>query len=130
MNRNAAAIAVVLLGARSFAACPEGMKPAIEAELFFGRDIGENFAVSDRDWRRFVADEISSRFPNGFTIEDARGQWSAPDGHIVRESSKHVTIVIEASGDAASIAKIRDGYKRRFHQDSVLLVEREVCSSF
>ena len=56
-------------------ACPSHLKSMQEADLYFGPDIGGAAAVSEEDWQRFVEAEIAPRFPNGFTVEDASGQW-------------------------------------------------------
>ena len=111
--------------------CRPGLAPMHEAELFFGRNIGDVTAVSEQDWQRFVAEEITPRFPNGFTIEDATGQWKGANSVIVREPSKRVTIVLQdVPKDWAALEEIRDAYKQRFHQDSVLIQEYRVCGSF
>ncbi len=112
------------------ASCPAGLKPMTEAELFFGRDIAGGSGVSDEDWQRFLDEEITQRFPRGLTVENAAGQWKGADG-IVREASKHLVIVLSgASDEADKLAAIREVYKRRFHQESVLLLETKSCGSF
>ena len=56
-----------VIAAPAFAApaCPQGLHPATTAELFFGRDVGEQVGVSDADWRQFVDQEVSPRFASG-----------------------------------------------------------------
>lgn len=102
------------------------------AELLFGRDIANRLGVSESAWRRFVAREITPRFPDGLTVSDALGQWRDPDnGRIVRESSKRVEIVLPGhSDDAARLDAIVSAYKRQFHQRSVELVVQSACVSF
>lgn len=63
---------------------------------------------------------------DGFT---APGGVRGCDGAVVREASKHL-IVAEAARDADKLAAIREAYKRRFHQESVLLLETKSCGSF
>ncbi|MDR3528378.1 MAG: DUF3574 domain-containing protein [Rhizomicrobium sp.] len=108
--------------------CPSGLLPMTKAELFFGLSIGVGRQVSDADWQRFTDEVITPRFPDGLTIEDARGQWKGVDG-ITREGAKHLIIVLP-SRDTAKLDAIRAAYKARFHQDSVLLVVSRVCGSF
>jgi hypothetical protein len=111
--------------------CRAGLAPMSEAELFFGRDIHSHAVVSDEEWRRFVDDEIAPRFPDGFTVDDSTGQWRSKDGTIVREVSKRLTIVLRGTAnERKSIDAIREAYKRRFQQESVLLLEYPVCGSF
>jgi hypothetical protein len=50
---------------------------------------------------------------------------------IVREPSKQLLIVTrDISADESKLNVIRDAYKRRFNQESVLLVETPVCAGF
>ncbi|MBK1837722.1 DUF3574 domain-containing protein [Azospirillum sp. YIM B02556] len=106
--------------------------PMIEAQLFFGRNIGNQLGVSDRDWADFLDGEVTPRFPNGLTVTDASGHWrDAQTGRLVREPSKILTLL--ADGDPATLGLIREiveMYKERFHQQSVGLAIRPVCVSF
>ncbi len=131
------ASAVVLLGAVLAGcasvvppACPAGLKNMTQAELFFGRDIAGGGRVGDEDWQHFVAQEITPRFPDGFTVQDGAGQWKGAQG-IVQETSKRVTVVLSGAPDEQSrLMAVRESYKRRFHQDSVLVTEERVCAGF
>jgi hypothetical protein len=112
-------------------ACSEGLKPANTAQLFFGRSMGDAGEVSDADWRAFVDAEVSPRFPDGLSISDVYGQWKSPAGDFVRENSKALFIVLAGKpGERRRLDLIRDAYKRRFHQQSVLLVEQTACVAF
>jgi|WetSurMetagenome_2_1015567.scaffolds.fasta_scaffold571160_2 hypothetical protein len=108
--------------------CPNGTAAANQAELYFGRAAPDG-TVSDPQWQRFVDTEITPRFPKGFAVEDAAGQWQGREG-IVREPAKHLIVVLGSSGDADKLDAIRAAYKQRFRQDSVLLVLHPVCVSF
>src|SRR5579859_2901630 len=114
------------------AACQGAQQRRDVAELLFGRDIGDRLGVSEPAWRRFVAREITPRFPDGLTVTDALGQWRDPDsGRIVREQSKRVEIVLPGhADDAARLDAIVSAYKRRFHQRSVGLILQSACVSF
>jgi len=102
-----------------------------EAELFFGRDIVGQPSVSDADWQKFLDEEITPRFPDGLTVEDAAGQWKGSGGVVVREASKRLTITLAGAPDEfAKLDAIRQSYKRRFRQESVLLLETKSCGSF
>jgi hypothetical protein len=112
-------------------ACPPGLSHAQLARLYFGRNIGSALAVSEADWARFVDEEITPRFPAGFSVADAAGQYRGRDGAIVREPSKDVMILLSGAADeAARLAAIRAAYKERFGQESVLLVESPACAGF
>jgi hypothetical protein len=100
-------------------------------ELFFGGNIGESGRVSDDEWRRFVADEVTPRFPDGFTVLAAMGQWRNHAGTIVAEDSRNLVVIArDATSELAKIAALRDVYKMRFDQDSVLFVQSQVCAGF
>ena len=128
----AAAASLFLTGCASLIppSCPAGLKPMTEADLFFGRDIADKPGVGDQDWQRFLDEEVTPRFPNGLSVEDASGQWKGADG-IVREASKHLIVILSGAPDEADkLAAIREAYKRRFRQESVLLLETKICGSF
>ncbi len=62
---------------------------------------------------------------------DVQGQWRGPGGSLVREPSKVVYLVLDGGpDDPAKIAHIREDYKARFHQQSVLLVSQRACISY
>jgi hypothetical protein len=111
--------------------CHGEQKPKVVAELMFGRDIGNRLGVSERAWDRFVAREVTPRFPDGLTIIDASGQWRDPaSGRIVREPSKLVTIVLPGNDDGTRLDAVISAYKRHFRQKSVGLVVQPACTSF
>ncbi|MEI9964099.1 MAG: DUF3574 domain-containing protein [Caulobacteraceae bacterium] len=111
--------------------CEAGQSRATTAEMVFGRDIGGGLGVSDADWRAFLDQEITPRFPEGLSVIDVQGQWRGADGTIVREPSKILFLVLDGGpDDPAKITHIRDAYKARFRQESVLLVTRPACVAF
>ena len=46
----------------------------LEIELIFGRTIGGKVGVTEEQWTELVAGEITSRFPDGLSVDDALGQ--------------------------------------------------------
>lgn len=112
--------------------CPAGQQPMRTAQLFFGQNIGGKPGVSDADFRKFVDDELTPRFPEGLTVLDGGGQWKGPDQKLIRESSKVVVLVLPRHSltDGRKLNMVREAYKQRFHQDSVLLVTQRSCASF
>jgi Protein of unknown function (DUF3574) len=111
----------------SLAACRGNQQSMLAAELLFGRGI-----VSEAAWARFLAREITPRFPDGLTVFDAAGQWRDPArGRIVRERSKVVLIVFRDDPQKQEhLDTIADAYKRRFKQQSVGIVIKPACASF
>jgi len=97
------------------------------AELLFGQR-----RVSEAAWRRFLASEVTPRFPDGLTVYDARGQWRPPGGGaIVRERTKVLMIAIPLGPDNdARLRQVVEAYKIRFRQQSVGLIVRPACVSF
>ena len=111
--------------------CPEGSDRYDEYRLFFGRNIGDTEGVSDDDWRAFLADTVTPRFPDGLSVFDAAGQWRNSQGEIVRERSKMVLILAVPDSEAGQkLDEIAEEYKRRFSQESVLRVTDSACVAF
>jgi hypothetical protein len=112
--------------------CHGTQRPGQIAELLFGRDIGHHVGVSEAAWMRFVAREITPRFPDGLTITNALGQWRDPaSGRMVREPSKRVEIALPGrADDEARLDAIVAAYKRGFHQHSVGVIVQSACISF
>jgi hypothetical protein len=112
--------------------CHGAQRPGQIAELLFGRDIGNRVGVSEAAWRRFVAREITPRFPDGLTVTDATGQWREPaSGKMVREPSKRVEIILPGrADDEARLDAVVAVYKHRFRQHSVGVIVQSACVSF
>jgi hypothetical protein len=110
--------------------CTAPLEPALQVDLYFGlaakgREIGET------EWATFLNEEVTPRFPNGLSVVDVAGQYRHPGGHIARERSKLlVVIVLDAPAHLPKVRAIVDAYKRQFEQLSVLHVERAVCAAF
>ena len=132
----AAALALLALAAAPALAadappCPPGTEQFAEYRLFFGRSLGGAEVVSDEDWRAFLAEEITPRFPDGLTVLDAAGQWQDGSGAIVRERTKLLLVLAEPGAAAMRRTdEIAAAYKRAFGQSSVLRVVTPACVSF
>jgi hypothetical protein len=112
-------------------ACPSGQEARHTAQLFFGRSIGDKPGISEADFRKFVDDEVTPRFPDGLTVLDGGGQWRGDENKLIREASKVVLIVLPKGREPSSrIEAVRAAYKTRFRQDSVLLITQSACVSF
>jgi hypothetical protein len=112
--------------------CQGAQKPQEVAELLFGRKIGTQGVISEGAWRRFVAREITPRFPDGLTILDTRGQWlDTATKRVVREQSNIVMIALPGNAeDHDRLSQIAEAYKKQFHQQSVGIIVRPACVSF
>jgi len=113
-------------------ACNAPQQAMQQIELMFGRNIGGRLGVSETAWSRFLAHEVTPRFPDGLTVVNASSQWRDKErGALVREPSKLLTIV--TAQDPATpnkIAAIVAAYKRAFRQQSVAVITRSVCAAF
>jgi hypothetical protein len=111
--------------------CSGPQRPRQVAELLFGRDIGRRRGVSDAAFARFVAGELTPRFPDGLTISDATGQWRDPTGGLAHEATKRVDIVLPGrADDQAKLDAVVTAYKRKFRQQSVGVIVQWACVSF
>ncbi len=100
-------------------------------ELMLGRNIRGHAGVGSARWAKFLAREITPRFPDGLTVVDTAGQWRDPaTARIAREPSRLVIIVTGGEGADEKIAAIVDAYKKRFRQKSVGVVTSAVCAAF
>lgn len=125
-------LALVLAGCASVQqpACPAGQERLKTAQLFFGQQIDGKPSVSDAAFHQFVEDELTPRFPDGLTVLNADGQWRASGNPLVKDASKVVLIVLPAKGDASSrIEAVQGAYKKRFRQESVLVLTQATCVS-
>ncbi len=117
----------LLLGACALqpqsASCPVPLKPAVEVDLYLGE-------ISESEWRAFLDQEVTPRFPDGLSVVDIYGQYRSGQGTIGRERSRLLAIVVfDAPAHASRVQAIVDNYKRRYKQESVLRVERPVCAA-
>jgi hypothetical protein len=125
-------LAAGLFAAAPAASCNAPLQPMQRIELMFGRNVRGHARVGDVAWARFLAREITPRFPDGLTVIDAAGQWRNPaTGRLAREPSRLVIIV--TAGDASAddkTAAIIAAYKQHFRQKSVGVVTSAACAAF
>jgi hypothetical protein len=111
--------------------CRGNQQSMLAAELFFGRTMPGGGFVGEAAWARFLAREITPRFPDGLTVFDAAGQWRDRAGRINRQASKVVLIVFRDDPQRQeSLDAIAGAYRRRFKQQSVGIVVKPACASF
>ena len=105
-------------------------RPFLRTTLYFGLTHRAG-TVSESQWRSFLRDEVSPRFPQGLTVWEADGQWRRPDGRIGRERAKVLLLVHEDTTEIrASLAALVASYKQSFQQESVLWETSPVCAAF
>ena len=112
-------------------ACPEGTDRWTEYQFFFGLSQGDGGTISEEQWREFLADTVTPRFPDGLTVISGNGQWRDSSGEVLREGSKLLVIYAPRGEDGRrAIDEISEEYERRFDQESVLRVIGSACVSF
>lgn len=104
--------------------------PWLRTELYFGMNKpgGE---VSEEEWRSFVTEMVTPRFPEGLTILRGDGQWRDASGRIQREESRVLILLHPPTRAVAEhLEEVRKIYCARFGQASVLRVTLPARVSF
>ena len=105
--------------------CLAGTAPMDRYELYLGG------SVEEKDWQNFLDTEVTGRFPRGFTVVDAHGQWQEPNGQIAKEGTRILIVVVPSNVTAAAyIGAVATAYNDRFDQETTLLVRGNVCAGF
>ena len=103
----------------------------MQTTLWFGMNKPKGGTVSGSEWQQFVDNDVTPRFKDGLSVYEGKGQWLGNDGKLARETSKALMLIHQpdrASSD--SINTLRDIYKKRFAQDSVMRVDALVGVAF
>lgn len=113
--------------------CPlPGQKPILIARLYFGETIQGRKPLTDDEWRLFLLQIVTPRFPAGFTVYDAHGQWLDEGTHAV--SGENTKVVEIAAQDTPAFRKnfdaVADAYRKEFRQESVGIVTTMACARF
>ena len=128
-----AAVVAVSLGACAQpgapAVCTAPLKPALEIDLYFGRDKQGGGEVSEAEWASFLADTVTPRFPDGLSVLNVEGQARESSGRIVRERTKLLVVVVfDAPAHRDRVREIVEAYNSRFGQHGVFRSEHPVCA--
>lgn len=112
------------------ASCPAGQSRLRTAELYFSRDLAGRPAVTDAAFRKFIADEIAPRFPQGLTVLDGGPQWHGKENRRLHDAAKVVLIAMPGDRDPASqIEAVRGAYRTRFQLDSTARIGDPACAA-
>ena len=115
--------------AGSAPACTAPLKPAVQVDLYFGRDKPAGGEVSEAEWAAFLAEAVTPRFPDGLSVLAVEGQTRVPSGAVVRERTKLLVVVVfDAPAHEPKVSAIVADYNRRFGQHGVFRTERAVCA--
>ncbi|MCS2147934.1 DUF3574 domain-containing protein [Scandinavium manionii] len=102
-----------------------------QTTLYFGLSRPAGKDITPQEWQQFVDNDVTPRFRDGLTVLDARGQWLGNDGKVAREQSKALMLIHGKDAQSESnIEALRNVYKSRFTQESVMRVDNPVCVQF
>lgn len=123
MRRATLTLLFVLASACASVPQPRYSEAAHSDRLFLGLSIPDGGEVTEDEWRAFVRDEVTPRFPDGLTLWRAEGQWRERDGTIVREPVLVIEIVhrVDLRLDR-DINDIAEAWRERFRQEAVMRV--------
>jgi hypothetical protein len=119
-----------LAGLLALAACAAPAPRVVQTTLYLGRSVPAGGEVSDDALARFVAEEVTPRFPDGFTLLDGAGAWrDRVSGQTIRERTV-ILILIHPPARREAAEEIAAAYASRFGQQSVLRVETPAEARF
>ena len=111
----------------------QGSSPAfvgerfVRTELFFGSLKPNKTHVTDAEFKAFLQDVITPRFPEGLTLLTGLGQFLNASDEIIQERSRVLILLYPVAvrqEKSEKIEEIREEYKRCFQQESVLRTDR------
>ncbi len=125
-----------LAAAATANAAPSGRPKSAETwrqtQLYFGTSQSSGFVVTDREFQTFLDVYVTPRFPDGLTLVTGYGQFRGENGLIAKERSHVLTLFYPPDMQNANtlIEEIREAYKMRFAQESVLRADSTAGISF
>jgi hypothetical protein len=106
----------------------------VDTKLYFGLGPADHpeQGISEVEWRAFLDQEVTPRFPSGLSVLDVYGQWQGKGGSQVERLRSKVLIILYADSDEnrAKINAIRTAWKRKTGDQSVLRVTEPADVSF
>ncbi|WP_025884778.1 DUF3574 domain-containing protein [Asaia prunellae] len=100
--------------------------------LAFGLSLPGGGEVSRSQWTRFLAENVTPRFPSGFSVIEAEGQWqNGRHEPVLHEKSRLIWIITSQKPELLpALEAIRSSYKKQFNQSSVGAFIHPICASF
>lgn len=107
-------------------ACPANLHPATSAEIVL---TGPAAAVSQADWRAFVAREVEPRFPGSLTADHV---YADAAGSPFAQVPAHTVLVLLTGADRErdGVHAIRDAWREQFHDAKADVIEAPACVGF
>lgn len=110
--------------------CAAPAQMLVRRELIFGTARAKGAPIGEGEWQSFLDAIVTPRFPNGFTVLNAYGQWRG-EGGLMKEHSRVLVIWHDrAPQRGTDIETIRSAYKTQFDQESVMRIDGMSCVSF
>lgn len=91
MKKALLCLAVTMLWALPALSAQRVMEDGVWYRLHFGGGIGAH-RVSLDEMQKFIGKEVLGRFPDGFTITEAKGQWTSQEKGMISERTTVVDI--------------------------------------
>jgi hypothetical protein len=104
----------------------------IETDLYFGQSKPDGSMITEKEWNQFREDQVAKLFKEGSTVIQAAGNWYDPEIHKLITEPTYVVIYLykKSSSMSQQIDSLRDRYKLKFQQQSVLRVDKKVRARF
>jgi hypothetical protein len=106
----------------------------VRTELFFGLTKPDGGMVTDAEWKRFLDESVTPRFPDGLTAMRATGWYRGSNDGKLHEEPSGVLIILRPAGAVAGtedrVREMTAEYIRKFDQESVLRSDSAVSASF
>src|ERR1051325_504071 len=80
----------------------------VRTELYFGLGRKNGGEVSVDEWNKFIAGQVTPRFPNGLTVVEAVGQYRNVSGSIIRERSRVLILLYKGKDSKTASKKIEE----------------------
>lgn len=102
-----------------------------QTTLYFGRGIS-GVSIDDEAFRAFIADEVTPRFPSGFTLSHGEGAWKNTmlEKTIYEKSTMLIVLHPGSRTERQALREIAGAYRTRFQQQAVIEARHTVCVAF
>ena len=108
------------------ASCAEG----VVSRLYVGQTTPTG-VVTEAEWRVFITESLTPRFPAGFTELRAHGHWRDDRGTVIEEDTRIIEIVHDGTPrNRERVRAVAADYKSRFAQQSVLITQAQSSHCF
>ena len=113
--------------------CAPGLgTPMAIFTLYLGKAIPNHDDLTDKEWRAFQDQIVTTNLPNGYTVLDGNGGWMNPiTRKTIKEGTKILIVALPETPDSlAAVERIRTAYQLKFHQQLVGMTVEQACGLF